>query len=324
MYFQIETVDKYQGSQNDYVLLSLVRTRSVGFLRDVRRLVVAMSRARLGLYVFARASLFKKCKELSPVFTQLLKRPTQLHLYPNEVFGETTRTVTDTTFEPTVVKDMPHMAQSVYNMAITRLQTMNLGSHTPSIPAPPLSTTTEQVDNEEGNVNEEEDSQKGAIESGDEPQAKQAKLTSDASADANSHDKVGGDTLTDVESQGDIKIKAEDSTKAILPDIIQAAKNEQNDVSSKSDLSMSVDEDIPSLAAAEPSVSHQTVLDSPNKVEGSSLPISCEAKSELSPDLTVSSREGNEPSQANDHESTSESPKSINLTVQEINAMRVR
>ena len=47
-------MDKYQGSQNDYILLSLVRTKSVGFMRDVRRLIVAMSRARLGLYVFCR------------------------------------------------------------------------------------------------------------------------------------------------------------------------------------------------------------------------------------------------------------------------------
>lgn len=41
---QITTVDKYQGQQNDFVLLSLVRTRIVGHLRDVRRLVVALSR----------------------------------------------------------------------------------------------------------------------------------------------------------------------------------------------------------------------------------------------------------------------------------------
>ena len=38
----VSTVDKYQGQQNDYVLLSLVRTKSVGHLRDVRRLVVAV------------------------------------------------------------------------------------------------------------------------------------------------------------------------------------------------------------------------------------------------------------------------------------------
>uniref|UniRef100_A0A2N9IZE1 Intron-binding protein aquarius N-terminal domain-containing protein n=1 Tax=Fagus sylvatica TaxID=28930 RepID=A0A2N9IZE1_FAGSY len=46
---KVTTVDKFQGQQNDFILLSLVRTRFVGHLRDVRRLVVAMSRARLGL-----------------------------------------------------------------------------------------------------------------------------------------------------------------------------------------------------------------------------------------------------------------------------------
>ena len=61
-------MDKYQGQQNEYVLLSLVRTRAVGHLRDVRRLVVAMSRARLGLYVFGRAPLFASCYELQPTF----------------------------------------------------------------------------------------------------------------------------------------------------------------------------------------------------------------------------------------------------------------
>jgi hypothetical protein len=65
------------------VLLSLVRTKTVGHLRDIRRLVVAMSRARLGLYIFCRQSLFASCYELEPVFKQLLKRPNQLTLMNN-------------------------------------------------------------------------------------------------------------------------------------------------------------------------------------------------------------------------------------------------
>ena len=81
---KIATVDKYQGQQNDFILLSLVRTYNVGHLRDVRRLVVAMSRARLGLYVFARVQLFKNCFELQPAFSILMKRPLQLHLCPAE------------------------------------------------------------------------------------------------------------------------------------------------------------------------------------------------------------------------------------------------
>lgn len=75
---QIITVDKYQGQQNDYVLLSLVRSRVVGHLRDVRRLVVALSRARLGLYIFGRQDLFANCYELAPAFGRLLQRPTQV------------------------------------------------------------------------------------------------------------------------------------------------------------------------------------------------------------------------------------------------------
>jgi len=53
-------------TQNDIVLLSLVRTKAVGHLRDVRRLIVALSRARLGLYVFCRTAVFNNCFELRP------------------------------------------------------------------------------------------------------------------------------------------------------------------------------------------------------------------------------------------------------------------
>ena len=79
-------MDKYQGQQNDYILLSLVRSRAVGHVRDVRRLVVAMSRARLGLYVFGRRELFENCYELQPTFKQLLARPDALQLLPGEKY----------------------------------------------------------------------------------------------------------------------------------------------------------------------------------------------------------------------------------------------
>ena len=67
-------MDRYQGQQNDFIILSLVRTKHVGHLRDVRRLVVAMSRARLGLYVLARVGLFKSCTELQPAFQLVRER----------------------------------------------------------------------------------------------------------------------------------------------------------------------------------------------------------------------------------------------------------
>jgi len=84
----VDTVDRFQGSQADFVLLSLVRTSAVGHLRDVRRLVVALSRARLGLYVFARAALFCAAPELAPAFALLAAAaPAALELVIGERAG---------------------------------------------------------------------------------------------------------------------------------------------------------------------------------------------------------------------------------------------
>lgn len=77
---KVTTVDKFQGQQNDYILLSLVRTRTVGHVRDIRRLVVAMSRARFGLYVFARVNLFNGCYELQHSMKLFLSRSQNLCL----------------------------------------------------------------------------------------------------------------------------------------------------------------------------------------------------------------------------------------------------
>ena len=84
----ISTVDQYQGQQNDYILLSLVRTKTVGHLRDVRRLVVALSRARLGLYVFCRQGLFSRCHELKKAMCQFEEKGkgNKLRLVMGETF----------------------------------------------------------------------------------------------------------------------------------------------------------------------------------------------------------------------------------------------
>ena len=82
----IATVDQYQGQQNDFVLLSLVRTSSVGYLRDIRRLIVAVSRARLGLYVVGRQSLFEGCHELWGTMKYFSEKPTKLQIVTGEHF----------------------------------------------------------------------------------------------------------------------------------------------------------------------------------------------------------------------------------------------
>ncbi|KXJ97429.1 hypothetical protein Micbo1qcDRAFT_130288 [Microdochium bolleyi] len=87
----VTTVDKYQGEQNDYIILSMTRTSRVGYLRDVRRLTVALSRARLGLYILGRREVFEACYELRPAFELLLRRPDKLTLVTGEMFPNTQR-----------------------------------------------------------------------------------------------------------------------------------------------------------------------------------------------------------------------------------------
>ena len=120
----VSTVDQYQGQQNDIILLSLVRTKTVGHLRDVRRLVVALSRARLGLYIFCRKALFTRCHELKKAMDQLAESPGKLQL----VTGETMPTervlgaevAEESTFE---VEDVTHLGSIVHSMQESLMKT---------------------------------------------------------------------------------------------------------------------------------------------------------------------------------------------------------
>ncbi|EED91792.1 hypothetical protein THAPSDRAFT_262371, partial [Thalassiosira pseudonana CCMP1335] len=82
----VSTVDQYQGQQNDFIILSLVRTKAVGHVRDIRRLVVAVSRARLGIYVLCRQSLFCNCHQLRRTMDQFAARPSNLQLVKGEQY----------------------------------------------------------------------------------------------------------------------------------------------------------------------------------------------------------------------------------------------
>ncbi|RUS34275.1 P-loop containing nucleoside triphosphate hydrolase protein [Jimgerdemannia flammicorona] len=117
---KVTTVDKYQGQQNDYILLSLVRTKSVGHIRDVRRLIVAMSRARLGLYVFCRRALFENCYELMPTFNKLVARPDKLQLKIGEMWPATREA--DDHGDPFEISDVAHMGAYAYQMMQEQLQ----------------------------------------------------------------------------------------------------------------------------------------------------------------------------------------------------------
>ncbi|KAI2792170.1 RNA helicase aquarius [Penicillium oxalicum] len=121
----VTTVDRYQGEQNDYVILSLTRTRTVGYLRDVRRLTVALSRARLGLYILGRREIFETCYELQPAFERLLQRPDKLMLAPGEMFPSTR--ALDAPVEGTSMESVEHLGQYVFEMTQAKVKAMGAG-----------------------------------------------------------------------------------------------------------------------------------------------------------------------------------------------------
>eukprot|EP00961_Rhodomonas_salina_P069051 927172-Rhodomonas_salina.1 len=71
------SVDRYQGSENDYVIVSLVRCNSngdIGFLKEPARRVVAQSRARLGMYFVGSRSTFDKSEHWRRLTQEMAKR----------------------------------------------------------------------------------------------------------------------------------------------------------------------------------------------------------------------------------------------------------
>jgi senataxin len=72
MLVEINTVDAFQGRESDIVLFSSVRAsgcKSIGFLSDVRRMNVALTRAKFFLFVIARC----KTVSMNPYWKELVQ-----------------------------------------------------------------------------------------------------------------------------------------------------------------------------------------------------------------------------------------------------------
>ncbi|KAI9700821.1 MAG: hypothetical protein M1836_002190 [Candelina mexicana] len=122
----VTTVDKYQGEQNDYIILSLTRTSRVGYLRDVRRLTVALSRARLGLYILGRREVFESCFELKPAFDILLRRSDKLLLVSGETYP--TLRAADAETDATEMDGVEHLGQYVFEMTQAKVAALKAES----------------------------------------------------------------------------------------------------------------------------------------------------------------------------------------------------
>ncbi|MCJ1311773.1 hypothetical protein MMC25_005446 [Agyrium rufum] len=141
----VQTVDKYQGEQNDFVILSLVRTSRVGYLRDVRRLTVALSRARLGLYILGRRDVFEFCYELKEAFAMLFQRPDRLMLVPGEMHPTERLLDAEVVGEGTEMVGVEHLGQYVFEMTKAKVE-MLPGREAAALPE---ADATAAVDGEE-------------------------------------------------------------------------------------------------------------------------------------------------------------------------------
>ena len=79
---KITPIDSYQGEENDIILLSLVRSEMPGFVKEVNRICVAISRARHGLYVIGNFSkLFIHKSKLWRELVKCMKHREQFATY---------------------------------------------------------------------------------------------------------------------------------------------------------------------------------------------------------------------------------------------------
>jgi len=85
-------IDNYQGEENDIVLLSVVRSCSsrelkptIGFVKDENRICVALSRAKMGLYVVGN---FRHLARNSDLWSKVVQRAKE-----TDVLGDSLRLV---------------------------------------------------------------------------------------------------------------------------------------------------------------------------------------------------------------------------------------
>ena len=108
------------------IILSLTRTTRPGYLRSLRRLTVALSRARLGLYVLGRREVFEVVPELHAAFELPCQRPDTLRLVTGEMYL-TTRMLQDDVGEGVEMTGVEHLGQYVYEMTQAKVEAIKKG-----------------------------------------------------------------------------------------------------------------------------------------------------------------------------------------------------
>ena len=88
-------------------------------------MTVAVSRARLGLYVLGRREVFEACPELRPAFDILLQRPDKLMLVTGELWPSERVLAEESATGPiegeVAMEGVEHLGQYVFEMTKTKV-----------------------------------------------------------------------------------------------------------------------------------------------------------------------------------------------------------
>ncbi|CAK85699.1 unnamed protein product (macronuclear) [Paramecium tetraurelia] len=85
---KVQAIDNYQGEENDIILLSLVRSNDeykLGFVAIDNRVCVALSRARLGLYVFGDFDFIKVTPDVTGLWLKIIDLAEQKGVIKNHI-----------------------------------------------------------------------------------------------------------------------------------------------------------------------------------------------------------------------------------------------
>lgn len=103
----------------------MTRTLRPGYLRDLRRLTVSLSRSRLGLYILGRKAVFESCYEIQDAFKLLFDRPNKLQLVVGEMFP--TQRSLEAEVESTEMVNVEHLGQYVFEMTGAKVKQLKAG-----------------------------------------------------------------------------------------------------------------------------------------------------------------------------------------------------
>lgn len=153
------------------MILSLTRTTRVGYLRDLRRLTVALSRARLGLYVLGRRGIFENCYELREAFRLLFLGEDKLQLVTGETYPSIRLLGDDV--KATEMVGVEHLGRYVFEMTQAKVAALRRGE-TALAPQENNLITGVEEDGEDGDVllKEDEDVEEDEEEDEEEEEAR--------------------------------------------------------------------------------------------------------------------------------------------------------